>query len=87
MPDRYFGSVSLKYLNLLHVVAAAAALIGCAAPTDANKPQDIAEIRDCPTGTRVCRKNGEMGDVRTISAEAARDAIGRMTPAPVGKGN
>jgi hypothetical protein len=77
----------MKSLSLLHALAAAAALIGCAAPTDANKPQDIAEIRDCPTGTRVCRKDGDMGDVRTMSAEAARDAIGRMTPAPNSKGN
>ena len=77
----------MKSLSLLHALAMAAALTGCAAPTDANKPQDIAEIRDCPTGTRVCRKNGEMGDVRTMSAEAARDAIGRIPPAPTTKGN
>ena len=77
----------MKSLSLLHAFAVAAALTGCAAPTDPNKPQEIAEIRDCPTGTRVCRKDSDTSDVRTISADAARDAIARMPPGAVGKGN
>ena len=69
----------MKIRNLSLALMATAALASCAAPTPTDKPLEVAEIRDCPTGTRVCRKGSPDPGVTTLSGEAAREAINRST--------
>ena len=77
--------------KFFYVMLALSVLAACAAPAEPGKTVEATAVRDCPTGTRVCRKDGSTtGDAQSISGEALRDALGRTptaTPVPKGGGS